>query len=167
MDRGRLGTYFLLQGAARQFAALGYRKTLFNHFAREHDANLYFTFPERGEDCLALGTIADGVFDDYHYRHPEYKPYCGSVSGSFPGLQGGLRRSALENRLHPLEIELLSASISPALFADVLGADRSGALLRRWQEAVLVEGDPISGHLCLTGNGSWFVSQMMAELPAP
>jgi len=144
---------------------MGYRKTLFNHFARERDTNLYFTFPERGEDCLALGAIADGVFGDYHYRHPEYKAYSQSVSDAFPGLQGGFRRSALENRLYPLEIALLSASISPELFAQVLGSGRSEPLLRRWQEAALVGKDPLSGQLRLTGNGSWFVSQMMAELP--
>jgi hypothetical protein len=82
-------------------------------------------------------------------------------------LQGGLRRTALENRLFPLEIALLSASISPRLFADVLGRDHSEALLRRWQEAALIKEDPLSDHLCLTANGSWFVSKMMAELSAP
>jgi coproporphyrinogen III oxidase-like Fe-S oxidoreductase len=165
LDRNRLVNYFLLQGVSHLLASLGYRKTLFNHFARERDTNLYFTFPERGEDCLALGTIADGVFGDYHYRHPEYKPYCQSVNETSPGLQGGLRRTALENHLHPLEIALLSASISPKLFADVLGRDRSEALLRRWQEAALVKEDPLSDRLCLTANGSWFVSKMMADLP--
>lgn len=163
-DRSRLVSYFLLQAVSRQLAGLGYRKTLFNHFARERDTNLYFTFPERGEDCLALGTIADGVFGDYHYRHPEYKPYCRRVSDTFPGLQGGLRRNALESRVRPLEIALLSASISPGLFADVLGRERAEPMLRRWREAALVEDVPLSGNLRLTGNGSWFVSQMMAEL---
>jgi oxygen-independent coproporphyrinogen-3 oxidase len=162
----RLVNYLLLQTASRQIASLGYRKTLFNHFAREHDTNLYFTFPERGEDCLALGTIADGVFSDYHYRHPEYKAYSQGVDEAFPGLQGGLRRNALENRLYPLEIALLSASIPPELFADVLGSDRSEPLLRRWREATLVEDGPHSGRLRLTTNGSWFISKMMAELSA-
>lgn len=166
VDRDRLGTYLLLQAASRLLISLGYRKTLFNHFAREHDTNLYFTFPERGEDCLALGTIADGIFGDYHYRHPEYSPYCRSVSDAFPGLQGGLRRNELENWLHPLEISLLSARISPELFVDVLGKDRSGALFDRWRQAALVEEDPLSGRLRLTGNGSWFISHMMAELAA-
>jgi coproporphyrinogen III oxidase-like Fe-S oxidoreductase len=166
VGRGRLVQYALFQAASRELAALGYRKTLFNHFARERDTNLYFTFPERGEDCLALGTIADGVFGDYHYRHPEYSAYCRSVNEAFPGLQGGLRRNALENRLHPLEIALLSARIPPGLFVDVLGADRTGLLFRRWRESALVEEDPPSGHLRLTGNGSWFISHMMAELAA-
>ena len=163
INRSRSINYFLLQAVSRQLAALGYRKTLFNHFARERDTNLYFTFPGRGEDCLALGTIADGVFGDYHYRHPEYKAYGQSVSETFPGLQGGLRRNALESRLYPLEIALLSARMSPALFAGLLGRERAEPMLRRWWEAALIEED-VSGGLRLTGNGSWFVSQMMAEL---
>jgi coproporphyrinogen III oxidase-like Fe-S oxidoreductase len=164
-DRGRLINYLLTQGASRLLTARGYRKTLFNHFARERDANLYFTFPERGEDCLALGTIADGVFGDYHYRHPEYKLYCQSVSEGFPGLQGGLRRTALENRLYPLEIALLSGCIPVGLFADVLGKDRSKELFRQWRASALIEGDAQQGHLRLTANGSWFTGQMMQQLP--
>lgn len=167
VSRGRLVNYFLLQGVSCLLASLGYRKTLFNHFARERDTNLYFTFPERGEDCLALGTIADGVFGDYHYRHAEYKAYSQGVNQTSPGLQGGLRRSALENRLYTLEIALLSASVAPELFADVLGREHSEPLLRRWREAALVEGeDPLSGRLRLTGNGSWFAGNMMAQLSA-
>lgn len=164
LDRGRLGNYYLFQAASRLLAALGYRKTLFNHFARQRDTNLYFTFPERGEDCLALGTIADGVFGDYHYRHPEYKLYCQGVSETFPGLQGGLRRNALENRLHPLEIALLSGRFPAGLLADVLGQDRSEALFRRWRGSALIEDDAQAGHLRLTANGSWFTGKMMAQL---
>jgi oxygen-independent coproporphyrinogen-3 oxidase len=163
-ERGRLPAYLLTQTASRLLASLGYRKTLFNHFARDRDTNLYFTFPERGEDCLALGTIADGVFADYHYRHPGYKAYCQQVSDESPGLLGGLRRSALESRLFPLEVSLLSGSISPGLFADVLGKGRSERLFRRWREASLIKREPPSGSLRLTVNGSWFVSLMMADL---
>jgi hypothetical protein len=104
---------------------------------------------------------------DYHYRHPEYEAYRQSVNEAYPGLPGGLRRNALENRLHPLEIALLSASIPPELFADVLGRDHSKPLFRRWRESALVEEDSRSGCLRLTANGSWFTSQMMAELSAP
>jgi coproporphyrinogen III oxidase-like Fe-S oxidoreductase len=166
VKQSRLANYFLLQAASRLLASLGYRKTLFNHFAREKDTNLYFTFPERGEDCLALGAIADGVFGDYHYRHPEYAVYCREVGQSFPALQGGLCRNNLENRLRLLEIALLSGSISPQLFADVLGRDRSESLLRRWGESALVEDDIRPGWLRLTTNGSWFAGYMMAQLSA-
>jgi len=166
VGRGRLANYFLLQAASRWLAFLGYRKTLFNHFAREKDTNLYFTFPERGEDCLALGTIADGVFGDYHYRHPEYKAYWQSLNEAFPGLQGGLRRNALENRLHPLEVAILSASLPSELFADSLGRGRAHEMFRPWQESALVEEDTRCGRLCLTANGSWFAGNMLAQLSA-
>lgn len=163
-ERGRMVAYLLMQAASHLLGSLEYRKTLFNHFARERDTNLYFTFPERGEDCLALGTIADGVFGDYHYRHPEYKAYCHQVNEVFPGLQGGLRRNALENYLFPLEVALLSACFSPVLLEDTLGEEHAGQLLRRWREAALIKDCVEPGHLCLTGNGSWFISTMLAEL---
>jgi coproporphyrinogen III oxidase-like Fe-S oxidoreductase len=159
-DRDRQVNYFLAQAASHLLHALGYRKTLFNHFADDRDTNLYFTFPERGEDCLALGTIADGYFGDYHYRHPEYAVYRRSVSGRFPGLQGGLRRSEVEESLQPLTIALLSGSVAPALFADA----GNQTLLRDWQRSLLLAEDPDTGTLRLTGNGSWFVGNMISDL---
>lgn len=164
VDRERPANYLLLRAASRRLDSLGYKKIAFNHFARERDLDLYFTFPQRREDCLALGTIADGVFGDYHYRHPEYKFYCQSVNETFPGLQGGLRRNTLENRLHPLEVDLMSASLHPDLFADLLGKDYTAELFHRWRESALVEDDPGGGCLRLTANGSWFISKMMAQL---
>lgn len=159
-ERDRQVHYFLAQAASHLLGALGYRKTLFNHFADDRDTNLYFTFPERGEDCLALGTIADGYFGDYHYRHPEYAAYRRRVSERFPGLQGGLRRSEVEQSLQPLTIALLSGSVAPSLFADA----GSRALLHDWQRSLLLADDPETGHLCLTGNGSWFVGNMISDL---
>jgi coproporphyrinogen III oxidase-like Fe-S oxidoreductase len=159
-DRDRLVNYCLAQAASHLLSALGYRKTLFNHFADDRDTNLYFTFPERGEDCLALGTIADGYFGDYHYRHPEYAIYRRSVSERSPGLQGGLRRSEVEQYLQPLTIALLAGSVAPALFADPV----SQALLHDWQRSLLLENEPETGNLRLTGNGSWFVGNMISDL---
>ncbi|MGD1992838.1 MAG: radical SAM protein [Anaerolineae bacterium] len=163
-DHNRLPVYLSMQAAAHRLSSLGYEKTLFNHFAREEDTNLYFTFPERGEDCLALGTIADGVFSDFHYRHPAYKPYTRGVSRVFPGLEGGLRRSPRENQLHRLEVALLSTRIPYERFAEVLGEESARALFQRWHAAALVEETGRPGHLRLTGNGSWLVAQMMADL---
>jgi len=162
--RNHLIDYFLFHAACRWLTHLGYRKTLFNHFAGQRDTNLYFTFPERGEDCLALGTIADGVFHDYHYRHLEYKAYTQNVDATSPGLQGGLRRNALENRLQPLEVAILSGTIPPGLFAEVLGEGSWEKLLHYWQESALVEEDSEDGSLHLTTNGSWLTSTMMAQL---
>jgi coproporphyrinogen III oxidase-like Fe-S oxidoreductase len=159
VERDRQINYFLAQSAGRFLAALGYRKTLFNHFADDRDTNLYFTFPARGEDCLALGTIADGSFGDYHYRHPEYALYCKGV-GDVPGLQGGLRRTPLENYLQPLTIALLAGCVPPELFADPV----SRSLLSTWQGLRLLGSDPLGGDLHLTGNGSWLVGNMISQM---
>jgi coproporphyrinogen III oxidase-like Fe-S oxidoreductase len=157
-DRRR--NYLLGQVASRLLVARGFRKTLFNHFAGQEDTNLYFTFPARGEDCLALGTIADGVFGDYHYRHPEYAAYCREVDGRNPGLEGGLRRTGLESRLQPLTVALMAGAIPPLLLAD----PPAPGLFDLWQDLCLLEKDPTSGSLCLTGSGSWFVGNMLSEM---
>ena len=161
-NRDRQLNYWLSQAAAHLLNALGYRKTLFNHYADDRDTNLYFTFPARGEDCLALGTIADGYFGDYHYRHPEYAAYSRSLSDSFPGLSGGLRRNEIENRLQPLSIALMAGTVHQSLFADPV----SQALLRDWRDSLLLAGEHGTGELRLTGNGSWFVGNMLSELYA-
>lgn len=167
IDRDRSVNYFLLQAASRLLTSLGYRKTMFNHFARKRDTNRYFTFPERGEDCLALGTIADGVFGDYHYRHPEYAAYYRGINKAFPALHGGLRKNCLENQLHLLEVSLLSGSINSKLFRNVLGESRSNELFRCWRESALIEDDIQHGYLRLTANGSWFTGNMMAQFTPP
>ena len=157
--RDRSENYLLAQVAARFLAGHSYRKTLFNHFAGEEDTNLYFTFPERGEDLLALGTIADGVFGDYHYRHPQYAAYCRQVGQDSPGLEGGLRRTARENRLQPLITALMAGRVPAALLEAMAGE----ALRDAWLGSRLLEPGP-EGDFFLTGNGSWFVGNMISEL---
>ena len=152
--------YFFAQASAHYLAALGYQKTLFNHYARASDTNLYFTFPERGEDCLALGTIADGVFGDYHYRHPVYAEYCRESGGQFPGLQGGLRRNRLESSLHPLFTALMGNRVPPELLAEIVPPQR----VQQWLERRLLALHPTAGWYELTGNGSWFVGNMIDQL---
>lgn len=159
-QRDREVNYLLAQAASHLLAALGYRKTLFNHYADDRDTNQYFTFPARGEDCLALGTIADGSFGDYHYRHPEYTTFCHSVDESFPGLQGGLRRNDVENRLQPLTNGLMAGSVAASAFA----LPRGQALLDQWRESRLLVDDPSTGNLRLTGSGSWFVGNMITHM---
>lgn len=174
-ERSHLANYFLFQAASQLLHLLGFQKTLFNHYARERDTNLYFTFPSRGEDCLALGTIADGVFGDYHYRHPEYAAYRRSVDEAFPGLEGGLRRTQTENNLFPIETAILSGSLLPELLLDnqhIGSLTRSEqafsgsgeSLLERWLESRLLKKDMDDEQLHLTTNGSWFAGNMMQEI---
>jgi coproporphyrinogen III oxidase-like Fe-S oxidoreductase len=166
VNRVHLTNYFLFQAGAHLLGSLGYKKNLFNHFANEKDENLYATFPGRGEDCLALGTIADGVFGDYHYRHPTYKTYCQRVSEKFPALEGGLRRNKLENRLQPITIAILGGRIPLELFPylEVKLGDSGESLLHRWLNLALLEEDASDGHLRLTANGSWFAGNMLSQL---
>jgi len=163
--RSHLPSYWMFQAGASCLETQGYRKNLFNHWANAADQNLYFTFPARGEDLLALGAIADGVWGDFHYRHPRYGPYRRSVSDDFPALEGGVRRNALENRLHPLTTALLAGNIPPALApafeVSLPGSDLT--LLEWWIDLALLERHH-DGHLCLTANGSWFVGNMISQL---
>jgi len=163
-SRDRTLDYFLLQAASQRLLQLGYKKNLFNHFADAKDTDLYFTFPERGEDCLAIGTVADGVFNGYHYRHPDYASYCQAVTASFPGLEGGVRQSAQAGRFANLEMAILSARLSKDLFIEVLGEAGTGALLSKWSDSALIAPDSeCAGQYRLTANGSWFTGEMMAQ----
>lgn len=161
-QKSLLREFWMIQAAEQLLRHSGYSKTLFNHYARSHDTNLYFTFPERGEDCLALGTIADGVFGSYHYRHPEYMPYLKQVSQAFPALQGGLRRSQVENQLFPLETAILSGAFQISQFIDVLGSADTSALIDEWIGSNLIYPDGDSFRL--TASGSWFVGTMMKDV---
>ncbi len=163
-DCDRAENYFLLHTASQTLSGLGYRKTLFNHYARERDTNLYFTFPERGEDCLALGPIADGMFGDYHYRHPPYREYMRGADRGIPVLAGGMRRAEDESRLRPLETAILSARLKKSLFDAVLGEDQANGLFEHWLDMRFVAANPGTGDYHLQTNGSWFTSQMMDQL---
>lgn len=161
--RRHLANYLLLQTGAHRLTELGYRRNLFNHWADATDDNRYFTFPSRGEDCLAVGTIADGVFGDYHFRHPRYAPYLRAVGDGQPGLEGGLRRTPAESALHPLTTALLAGNVPDELWAGAPLSQAAGQRLRdRWAAAGLVAHQP--GGLALSASGAWFVGNMVREL---
>lgn len=159
-QQSHLPNYFLLAAGANRLETLGYQKNLFNHWADERDGNIYFTFPTRGEDLLAVGAIADGVFGDYHYRHPVYAGY---IASSSPGLAGGLRRTPLESLFCPIETAILSGHI-PAAIANRLSDLRSGgvSLIDHWLEHQMVKPGP-DGSLELTTNGTWFAGNLVNE----
>ncbi len=166
VERGHLTNYFLFQAGANLLDSAGFKKNIFNHFANEQDQNLYFTFPERGEDLLALGTIADGVFGDYHYRHPTYKHYCQNINQNFPALEGGLRRNEFENYLQPITTALLSGRIPAAVqpYLEIKTPHFDEPLLQYWLNLALLVNSTEDGCLDLTGNGSWFTGNMISQL---
>ncbi|MBE0698030.1 MAG: radical SAM protein [Anaerolineaceae bacterium] len=165
VDRDHLPNYFLFQVGAKLLEEQGFAKNLFNHWADEKDRNIYFTFPQRGEDLLAIGCIADGVFGDYHYRHPGYKDYLLTAGNQKPGLQGGLRRNSLETRLNPLILAIQSGHIAAPMADEfkALTTTQGVPLVDLWHKHALVE-EKSHGSLRLTTNGSWFAGNMINEI---
>jgi len=150
--------YLLFQAAHQFLIQAGYAKNHFTHFARAEDRNLYYNHARRGEDLLALGPTADGVFGAYHYRHPEYQPYTSGCSPEIPVLEGGLSETPLERNLHPVITALMTANLSQAMIEEF----QLQFLLEKWLETVFLTK---SDHAyTLTANGSWFLSEMLAEL---
>jgi coproporphyrinogen III oxidase-like Fe-S oxidoreductase len=155
--------YLLFQFAFQYLFSYGYSFSVFNHLAKGRDQNLYFTYPQRGEDLLALGTIADGVFGNYHYRHPQYLPYSRGIPQQFSFLQGGLRRTMLEDTLHNLEVQILSGRILPRIFVNTLGKDMANPLIQRWLSNRMIEKTANRDAFELTANGAWFAGQLLQE----
>ena len=112
-----------------------------------------------------MGTIADGVFGNYHYRHPRYTPYLQCAQAGFPGLEGGLRHNPHEERLQPLTTAILSSYIPQEHTPDLHSAPRVGgkSLIDRWIANNLVQEDSLGG-FGLTPSGAWFAGNMIGEL---
>jgi coproporphyrinogen III oxidase-like Fe-S oxidoreductase len=160
-----LSNYWMLVAGATLLESRGLTKNLFNHWVSERDKNVYFTFPTRGEDLLAVGTIADGVFGDYHYRHPRYASYLKSAHSGFPGLEGGLRHDAAYQHIHPFIIGVQSGTLAPHLLPELwtFKAVDGTSLVDRWIRCGLVSENDFGG-LDLTPSGSWFAGNLIAEI---
>ncbi len=164
LERSHLANYFLFQAGGNMLSALGCRKNLFNHWANYRDKNIYFTYPTRGEDLLAVGTIADGVFGNYHYRHPRYAAYLQSTHNGLPGLEGGLFENPLEQKNKPLITAILSNHITPGLATELNARKIDGSsILERWLAHALIESSDDGGYQ-LTNNGAWFAGNMIGEI---
>jgi len=163
LERDRRENYFLFIAAINHLTRVGFRKNLFNHFVNKRDQNLYFTYPLRNEDCLAMGAYADGVFDNYHYRHLNYRKTIDQTTSSQPALQGGIKKPGLYQKIIPLETMLLSGGFNIGLLNQVLSHKEIESLLQPWISALLVE-ETQAGNYTLTPNGAWFSGNMVTEL---
>jgi radical SAM protein with 4Fe4S-binding SPASM domain len=151
--------YLFLQVAEHVLQCHNYAKNHFNHYARSRDQNLYYTYPQRREDLLGLGTSASGCFGDYHYRNPGFKPYISGTGEGRPALVGGMEELPKERKLRCLNTALAAGAITADMMQD-LGLNH---LLDRWREALCLIEDRETGRFTLNGNGSWFIGQMCAE----
>jgi radical SAM protein with 4Fe4S-binding SPASM domain len=158
--RSPLFDYALFQAGDQCLVRNGFRKNHFTHFARAEDRNLYYTHLQRGEDLLALGPTADGVFGAYHYRHPEYQEYVVGAAAGWPRLEGGVWESELERKLQPATVALMGRGIPSRLLRELNAAP----LLEEWQEYALLTDGLEGGRYSLTANGSWFLTEMLREL---
>lgn len=165
-DISAVQKYLLFQLAFQFLENHGYSKNVFNHLAKGRDRNLYFTFPTRGEDLLALGTISDGVFGNYHYRHAEYSEYIRQISQKNTGLLGGVRRTPQEDLMHRLEVQIMSGQIDLPTFIEILGKESADTLFQRWSAHQMIRKSVIDNRFTLTPNGAWFAGQLLQEMSA-
>ncbi|MBQ6508869.1 MAG: radical SAM protein [Flexilinea sp.] len=143
---------------------LGYRHRIYNHMAKGRDDNRYFTSPARGEDLLSFGTIADGYFGNYLYRHGELPEYRESIGAGGPGLDGGLCRTKEECRYASLEREIRGGNPLPDPFIEILGPEKALDLFRNWIAKGYLRVDDDGEGTELLANGSWFVQKMLTDI---
>ncbi len=158
--RDPLSEYVLFQCAEQVLTLRGYRKNHFAHFCLEEDRSLYYRHAVRGEDLLALGPTADGVFGSYHYRHPELNSYLAGTEADRPALEGGIRENEAEVRAAPLVASLMAGTVDTHQIAEIGGVD----LLSTWRACGLIGEGVDSRTLILSGNGSWFIDDLVRQI---
>ncbi|MHC1770580.1 MAG: radical SAM protein [Flexilinea sp.] len=163
LNRPPMQNYLLFQLAFQHLKKNGFRNNLYNHLSKGRDNNLYFTSPARKEDLLGIGTIADGYFGGYQYRHANYLPYIQASAAKKPGLAGGLRRTPVEGAYVRLETELRSGCPDPLIFLEILGKDEAVGLFARWVNLRWISIDLEQEKCCLLPNGSWFIGSMLSD----
>ncbi len=163
LDQPVVEKFSLFQLAFLYLEDLGFRKNLYNHLSKQDDDNRYFTGPARNEDLLGLGTIADGFFGDYHYRHAELEAYSLQVAAGLPGLAGGIRRSRVQREYRKLEVEIRSGRPDPLVFIQVLGTANALSLFSYWIGRGFIQTMDHDEYCELTPGGAWFVGEMLSE----
>lgn len=152
-EKDAWSAYAFFQAGDAFLRSRGLARNHFTHYARPADRNLYYRHEQRGEDLLALGPTADGVFGDLHYRHLDWPDYSAGVCC---GLEGGVRERPNETQLRPVIAELMSGTCTAEDIRDHLAGWLKEGLL-------VANGDAYT----LTATGSWFVTHMIDELEQP
>ncbi len=150
--------YLMLQTADQMLLKNGYIKNYYNHYAGCEDENLYFTYPQRGEDLLAMGPSADGVFDTYIYRHGSYGHYMKGAGKNRVSLEGGMVLPQVDRMAAPAALALLKGALTQRTVAQL----DIGRLVKSWMDSRCLEEMPEEYRL--TANGTWFVHQMLEQV---
>ena len=144
----------------------GYSLNIYNHMAKGRDDNRYFTSPARGEDLLSFGTIADGYFGNYLYRHAELDAYRQQTAQGLPGLLGGMERTETESRIARLEREIRHGVLLPDPFIEILGVQNALDLFRTWMAQGFLRVSRDEEKAELYPNGAWFIQKMIDDVSA-
>jgi oxygen-independent coproporphyrinogen III oxidase len=158
--------YQMLMQGKKILNTAGYRNVFFNHLGKQRDQSLYFTFPIRQEDCLALGTIADGKIGSMFYRHKKYKPYLASIAEGTLGIDSGFSTNELRDRIYRFETELMSTHIPLEGIKNMEAqfGDSFKGIFDLWLIANLIRFFPESSRYELTGSGCWLLSSMIEQV---
>ncbi len=158
-NQSPLLAYVLFQLGESWLISQNYHKNHFDHFSLNNDHNLYSTHMLRGENLLALGASADGVFNAYHYRHPTLNTYLNESSKVVPVLEGGLWQTEQEQRIQPLLAQIMTGKIQEKTFSQL----HAHSLKKEWIDSALLRKEKNLEEYVLTANGSWFVNDMLEQ----
>ncbi len=137
---------------------------IYNHMARGRDDNRYFTSPSRGEDLLSFGTISDGYFGDYLYRHVALSEYRSELVQGHPGLLGGMRRTETDSLTAGLEREIRGGRPDPEPFVRAFGPEKALDLFQNWIARGYLRVSPDGESTELLANGSWFIMKIINDV---
>jgi len=151
-------TFPFLSEAEAFLLEKGYEKRHFVHYALPEDKYLYYLHWNRGENLMALGPTADGIWEGYRYRHREIQPYLKAPfeMGSF--LQGGLWEGRGDaSRVH-------ARLMAGALSGEEVSRCGIEDLVDVWTARGLMRKKKAGQEYRLTALGSWEISRMLEEL---
>ena len=144
--------------------AKGFNNVFFNHYGNKRDKNLYFTYLERNEDCIALGAISDGVINRVNFRHKTFKNYFHSIKQKEIGLEYGYLETEERKRKKRFEVSLMSTSISTTAVTDLTGYYGNVFLkvFNYWKSTGLIKQN--NDGFELTASGCFLISNMIEQL---
>jgi coproporphyrinogen III oxidase-like Fe-S oxidoreductase len=157
--------YLMILYAKNLLNNSGYKNVFFNHYGNFRDKNLYFTFPVRGEDCLAFGSVADGRIGGFFYRNHKIFNYLKNIENNNSAIDFAYCEDPQRITVRRLEEQLMSAKISKIVFDEAVNnVDKSfKGIFDLWEYVGLIE--PVSeNNYELTGSGCWFLSDMLNQL---
>ena len=159
-------SYKMLLRGKKTLTDAGFKNVFFNHYGKNRDKNLYFTYPQRQEDCLAFGTIADAQWSNVFFRHLKYKKYLTSIAEGYSGIDYGHIENKHRTSLRKFENFIMSAQIPFSGVSSMLKlvGNSFNGVFDMWKIAGLISENKSSRIYELTGSGCWLVSTMLKQI---